>query len=474
MENIQFDSIPASIRKPGKYFEFNTKLAVRTLPANLIRVLIVGQKLAAGSGDALSPTPIYSDQDAATIFGNGSNLHLMCRAAIQANAYLDLTAVGLADADTAVASAGAVVVGGPATGSGSFKLYIGNHMIEVGIASADTADAIATALSAEIAKYGDLPVSAAVDGVDTTKVNFTARNLGTIGDQIGIDTDITAAGVTATVTAMTGGAVDPDSSTALDTVFAEQYDIIITPYNDQTGATALRDYLDSVSGPMEQRPGRGVFATTGALADATTLSGQVNGGRMNAPYLRATRSPAYEVAAAYGAVMASESDPARPLNTLALTGISAPAVDQRLSRTEQESCLNNGVSPLEVGPGEVVRIVRAVTTYTQDAQGIDDISLLDTTTIATLDYTRKACRDRIALRFPREKLNSRTPNSVRSELLDVLELLEPLEILENVAANAAGVVVQKNLQDPNRLDAKIPTDVVNGLHVFAARIDLLL
>ena len=28
--NISFDSIPASIRKPGKYFEFNTKLAVRT------------------------------------------------------------------------------------------------------------------------------------------------------------------------------------------------------------------------------------------------------------------------------------------------------------------------------------------------------------------------------------------------------------------------------------------------------------
>ena len=33
--NITFDTIPASIRKPGKYFEFNTRLAVNTLPANL-------------------------------------------------------------------------------------------------------------------------------------------------------------------------------------------------------------------------------------------------------------------------------------------------------------------------------------------------------------------------------------------------------------------------------------------------------
>ena len=63
---------------------------------------------------------------------------------------------------------------------------------------------------------------------------------------------------------------------------------------------------------------------------------------------------------------------------------------------------------------------------------------------------------------------------MRSELLDVLIKLEELEIVEHVAANAAGLLVERDLQDPNRLDAKIPADVVNGLHVFAGRIDLLL
>lgn len=29
--NISFEKIPASIRKPGKYFEYNTRNAVRTL-----------------------------------------------------------------------------------------------------------------------------------------------------------------------------------------------------------------------------------------------------------------------------------------------------------------------------------------------------------------------------------------------------------------------------------------------------------
>ena len=42
--NISFDQIPSSIRKPGKYFEFNTTNAVRTLAANSQKMLIIAQK----------------------------------------------------------------------------------------------------------------------------------------------------------------------------------------------------------------------------------------------------------------------------------------------------------------------------------------------------------------------------------------------------------------------------------------------
>ena len=173
-------------------------------------------------------------------------------------------------------------------------------------------------------------------------------------------------------------------------------------------------------------------------------------------------------------MIASEEDPARPLNTLELKGLDVVELAARTSRTEQENALYNGVTPLEVGPGERVQIVRSISTYTKDAQGVDDVSLLDLTTIRTLDYVRRACRERVALRFPREKLSDRTPSKVRSELLDVLYKLEELEIIEAVEANKDGLIVERDAQDVNRLDAKIPVDVVNGLHVFAGRIDLLL
>ena len=60
-KNISFDTIPSSIRKPGKYFEYNTRLAVRTLPNNLQKMLIVAQRLTAGTVAALvsQTTPLH-------------------------------------------------------------------------------------------------------------------------------------------------------------------------------------------------------------------------------------------------------------------------------------------------------------------------------------------------------------------------------------------------------------------------------
>ncbi|MDP2786606.1 MAG: phage tail sheath C-terminal domain-containing protein [Pseudomonadota bacterium] len=469
--NISFSSIPASIRKPGKYFEFNTALAVRTLPGNLQKTLILAQRLAAGTVAANTPVNVFSDAEAATYFGRGSMAHLMVRAALIANPYLALTVLAMDDAGAGVAATSTVTLTGTATSAGVLTLNVGGQQVQIAIAVGDLNTAVAAALNAQIAKQPDLPVTATVlSGV----VTLTAKHKGTQGNGIKTSVVSTAAGATAAATAMASGATDPTVATGLAVVFASGHDIVISPWNDATSLTALRTHLDAVSGPLEQRGAIGIYGHTGSLANATTLASGVNSGRISGILVPSAYHMAYEVAAAYGAVVASEEDPARPLNTLALTGITAPPLANRLSRTEQENALYNGTTPSEVGPGDKVQIVRAVTTYTLDPQSVPDISLLDLTTIRTLDYVRKACRERISLRFPRDKLSARTPAKVRGELLDVLYKLEELEIVEEVEANQDGLIVERDLQDPNRLDARIPTDVVNGLHVFAGRIDLLL
>lgn len=470
-ENISFDNIPSTIRKPGAYFEFNTTLAVNSLPANVQPTLIIGQRLASGSVAALVPTRVYSSSDAATYFGRGSLVHRMVMAALTANPYLDLTVCALDDA-AGTAATGTITFVTAATGSGAVNVYVGNDLIQLAITSGDAIATIAAALAVAINDRADLPVTAnAVAGV----VTLTARNKGVVGNQIDIEAAITPGiGTSVTVAAMSGGVVDPTIQSALDKVYASQYAIIISPYNDATSLGKLRDHLTSVSGPIEQRPGVGYFGLDTSLATAITLNTGLNSGRLVGALLRGTRSPAYEIAAAVAAVRASESDPARPLNYLTLPGIAAPPQAQRLTRQEQESALVNGVAPLQVGPGQVVQIVRLITTYVENIAGVPDISLLDVTTIDTLDYTRRSVRERLLLRFPRAKLSTKTPPRVRTEVLDVLNRLERLEILENIAANKPGVICERDEQDPNRLNIRIPADVVNGLHIIAGRIDLIL
>jgi phage tail sheath gpL-like len=364
---IAFDTIPASIRKPGAYFEFNTSLAVRNLPTNkqsicLIVPLGVDPELAAHI-----PTPVYSADEARSLT-NSAVAEEMVAAVIKSYRYASLSIVG-------------VVVEGDA---------------------------------------------------------------------------------------------EPNIAAALDATAAGKFTILVPAWYSQTAMTALRTHIQTYTDSIEQQSIIGVGALTTTLSAATTLAGSLNSGAISLAVLPGTASSARQVACAYAAKIASEEDPARPLNTLELNGIQIPPITKRLGRTEQETALANGVTPLEVGPGDVVQIVRAVSTYTKAASGATDVSLLDLTTMRSLYFIREACRERVRLRFPRSKLSNKTPAAVRGELLDVLKKLEELEIVEEVDANADGLIVERSLQDVNRLNAAIPADVVNGLHVFAGRIDLLL
>lgn len=470
-KNISYATIPSSIRKPGRYAEFNTALAVRTLPGNRQQTLIIGQRLAAGSVAAGVLTDVFSDTDAAGYFGRGSMAHLMVRAALAANPYLSLQVIALDDAAASVAATSTLTVAGTATATGVLTAMVGDVAVQILVSSTDPAATVATNLKAQFDAQPDLPVTAAVAGAAVT---LTAKNKGTLGNGLKLSAASTAPGITVAAVAPANGATDPTIATALAAVFASGHNIICCPWIDTTNLTALRTHLDSVSGALEKRGAIGVYAHVGTLANATTLAPTVNSGRITGLLVPNAFENGFEVAAAYAAVIASEEDPAMPLNTLGLTGIGAPPLANRLARSEQEAALNNGVAPSEVGPGDVVQIVRAITTYTKDATGTPDISLLDLTTIRSLDYLRKAVVDRLTLRFPRSKRSKRVRIQIREEVLDVLYRLEELEIVEAVADNEDGVIVEDDLQDPNRVNVRIPANVVNGLHVLAMRIDLLL
>lgn len=473
MSEIQFDTIPNSIRKPGVYIEFNTRLAVNTLPGNPQRVLVIGPMLSTGTADPLTAVSVFSDDEAATCFGAGSLAASMAAAAIKANSYLQLDVIGIEDGDAGVKAGGAVTIQGTATKTGTLSVWIAGTQVAINVESGDKPETIIPALVAAMQQVPELLVTGAYD-TENSQLTVACRTYGEWGNGITLKASTTTTGLTLTVVPMTGGEMDPDIQPALDAVFAAGHNILICPFSTDDTLAALSEHLTSTGSAMEQRGAVGCAGWTGSLGTGTTLASNVNDGRISIPWYRGSVMLPAILAATYGAVMASEEDPARPLNTLPLNGMDVVDMTQREGRTEQENALHNGLTPIEVGPGNTVQIVRAVSTYTVNALGVEDPALLDITSIRTLDYTRKACRDRISQRFPREKLSTRTPPKVQSELYDVLTKLEDAEILENVAANKDKLIVQKSSTDPNRCDAVIPADVVNGLHVFAGRIDMIL
>ena len=470
--NINFEKIPASTRKPGVYAEWNTKLAVRNLPTNRQRVLLIAQHTT-NLGAVSALTDVYSAAEVAERYGAGSQAHLMADAAIKAYANAALSIITLADHSAGVAASGKITITGNATTQGVLRVGIGNaDVLMVPVAAGDSADTVGKAVKAAIAAQPGLPVSAAeAAGV----VTITAKNKGTEGNAIRLLAACTAAGISTTVTAMASGLVNPDIAAALNAVVAEGHHIIACGINDETNLLKLRAHLDTVASPMEKRWAIGVYGQTGTLAQATTLAGRLNHGHIVSAWYRGTPSLPCELAAAFAAVMASEEDPARPLNTLALNSIGVCESKDKTMRTEQENALYNGVTPIETSPaGTQAQIVRAITTYTKTANGTADESLLDVTTVRTLIYVSRACVDRIALRFPRDKLSDRTPPRVRSELIDVLMRCEELEILERVEENLPKLIVERDQQNTGMLNCRIPSDVVNGLHVVGMVVDLYL
>lgn len=468
MSNIQFDSIPGSIRVPGRYIEFNTRTAVRGLPVNPQRMVLIAA-MTNGSQAPLEPIQLFSDAEAADLFGPGSWAHLGVRQAFRNNKYLDLTVIGVADNTAGQAASGSVAIVGTASSAGVLVVTIGGKDFQLSIAFGDKPESIATRLANVLAEP-DCPVSAvATEGV----VALTAKCKGEVGNEISLVANTTASSLNLTVTNMAGGQLNADITPALDVIAGVHFNVIASGFSDDKNAKVLSEHIDAVSGPIEQRGCIGVLGWRGSMATGTTFTSKLNSGRVTVAWYKNAIEANTLLAAGYAAVLAFEEDPARPLNTLEVKGLTVTADKDWPLFAEFNSALYNGLSPLHVVANKV-QIMRAISTYTKNVTGTDDPALLDITTIRTLDYVRKSVNTYMALHHPRDKLSSRTPAKVRSGLLDVLIKLDDAEIIEEVMANKDMLLVVRNANDPNRLDTVIPADVVNGLHVFAARIDLYL
>ncbi|MXP50784.1 phage tail protein [Pantoea sp. Eser] len=390
----------------------------------------------------------------------------MAEAVMRANSSVQLAVCALDDDKAGVAATGQLTLSSPATSSGQVRLQVGDKTLAVAVKAGQTADDLLQSLHEVMGAEADLPVSATLDspaGKGTT-LNLTAKNKGACVNEIGLSLTITASGVSGVLSPMAGGQGDPDVTLALTAIYSAGHTLIVVPYSTKDALNALSEHLEGVSGPTEQR---GAVGVTG-----TTLTTAANAARITCGWHPGSVLSNGILASVYAAIIAAEDAPSEPLDNTVLTGLDVTAQTRWPMRTEMEKALHNGLSPFNVVNNKV-QLVRAISTYVKNSQGIDDPTLLDINTIRTLDCIRKVWRTRMSQRFPNGgKLTDRRLLQIRSETLDVLYALQALEMVDNIDTYKDQVTVTRNKQDNTRADTTIPAPVVRGLHILTGTIYL--
>lgn len=491
---ISFNSIPSNLKIPFVACEFDATNATQG-PALLdYKALIIGQKTSSGTGTANTIVKVSNADAVATLAGRGSMLHTMAKAWFANNKFTECNIGILADNGAGVAATGTLTVTGPATAAGTISLYVGGVLVETAVANSATAAQIGPLLAAAINANHDLPVTAAAGTTPNEHVvTVTYRHKCAVGNDVDLrlnyaDGQALPTGIGVAIVAMAHGTTNPTLTSLITAMGDTWYHIIVHPYTDSTSLTAIETELSSRFGPLRMIDG---VAITSAVGSAATL--EALGATRNSPHSCIVAQPGSspltspcEFAAATAAVIAyyANIDPARPLQTLPVSNVLAPAESNYFTNSERNACLGSAIGTTKISASQV-QLERIITTYQTSAAGSPDYAYYDITTPLTLLYLRYSWRAWILSRYPRHKLANdgtrfgagqavATPKLIKGEALSWFRSMENLGLVEGFDTFKENLIVERDTVNVNQINVLLPPDIINQLIVTATKIQFLL
>ncbi len=487
---VSFNMLPARLRMPGFAVEFDNSMAWQGMALDAGKCLLIGQMLPTGTAPALTPVRVSTADAAINLFGRGSMLAEMVGAWKKSNEWGDLWVMPLADNPAGQAATYKLTVTASSPAAGTLPLYVGGVRLSVGVASNATASAVAAAIAEAINAAVDLPVTAVTSG-GAGEVIVTSRHKGEVYNGLDIRAgyywgEAAPAGVTLAVAPVQTGSGNPDLAAALARLGDTHYHYMVNPYTDGANLAVLKAEIEERSGPVKQTECMVFMARAGSFGTLTTFGEQQNFEWFSILGVSKAPTAAHVLAASYGAVAmaALEDDPARPLQTLTLKGFLAPKPEDHLLATERNLLLYGGVASFALAADGSAMLERTVTSYRVNKYGLPDASYLDIETLATLSVLRRTLRARLSQKFPRHKLASDgtnfgpgqaivTPSIIKAELIDLARGWEYRGWVEDIPAFKATALVERNADDPSRVDARINPNLVNQFRRFAGLVQFI-
>ena len=485
MTTIPFKHIPQGLRLPGAFAELDNSQANTSVQNQ--RTLIIGQILASGVAAPNVPLISAGIGDAQVQGGVNSMLALMTAAYRNNDDFGEVWYLPLSDDSGAVAASGSIAFTASPTVAGVISLYVAGTLVQTAVTANQTTTSIAAAVLAEINATTGLPVTAAVSGFTLT---FSALNAGLVGNDIDLRMNYlgvrggesTPTGLTYTITAMSGGAINPTLTTALGNLGTMPFDFIVCPYTDVTSLNALRTFLDDDTGRWsynQQLYGHVFAAYRGTFGAQTTFGTARNNQHETVFGYYDSPTPSYVWACALAgqAAVSVRADPGVPLQYLTLQGVMAPPLASQFDNSLRETLLYDGISTYLCMPDGTVETENIITTYQENQAGVPDDSYLEVETLFQLMLELRTLRSMLLSKYARAKLASNgvkpaagsnlvTPNIIRADVIALYQEREASGYVQNSDAFAKALVVQKNTVNPNRVDILWPGTPVNQMRTF--------
>jgi phage tail sheath gpL-like len=479
--------LDTSDKRPGSYTRVSLGVGLRASGASTRHVELFGNKTSTGTATVGVEYDVFSEDDARTLFGAGSELFLMVKEAIAAWPGITLKCIAITESAGAAAS-GTLVYVTTATASGTGYVTCLGEEIEFPIAVGDTATAMGDNAVLAINAKTDWPITAAnVTGT----VTCTAKNKGPRGNFLAVRGRLSS-GTGSTVTPpasgyLTSGATSDDPQTALDALAGVQRRYLVAPYSDATQLAKFQTHVDAQDEPEVGHRKRLVFASLDTLANTTTLATGRNFARASCAWLYNSDLPPSMLAAGHAARLAAgeSTDTAHNFNGEVIPGLKPHyLVSNRPTSTQLKSALNNGITPLASADDGSVYIVRSITTRSRDALANADYRVLDTCKVSVPDEAADRFELAFADRFSTFKASQDpddgepsapgvvTPSMCRDLSFEITSQMEEEGLLESGSAERLKdqIAWELSTTSAGRFNGVIPLDVIEWASQFCTNV----
>lgn len=358
------------------------------------RALLIGGIGTGGTAPANMPTKLLSSDDAAAFFGADQAADAAKRFfAVGLQTVYELWGFGVSTASW-TANTWALTVAGTATRADTLYIRVGNWVIPVLVAEGDTSSAVATKIAAAL-NASAAPVSAAVDGVNSSEVDVTSTYVGTPSRRIPLSVNLYrdrgepgVPGISVSVVNNANATGDPGSLTT--TNLGNQ------PFDWYLHAFHTTAWLDALNGWIAGRWAQAnnyahaLTVVRGTQSAAVTLAAARNDPHHS--YVAGVDAPEYELETAINVLRAVEDEIQERgpgiggINTKVSMAVPTVNVDAAV-------VLDAGAIPLRVTTAET-RMVRVVGNRRKNAEGAQDLRLFD---LAAILRTRELGERLVAL-----------------------------------------------------------------------------